>query len=155
MKNIKKIAALLLALSIMLCAFSLTACNTDGAQENTAGSVTLVVKGSEEKTFTVSLDGLTVDKGLLSIFDSLKAEGKLDYGITGTFLDYVGEVKNDYDKGEYIYVYTSIEADHDVSVMRHSITYNGRELVSAGIGAAEMTVKDGAIFYVAPHTPTW
>ena len=154
MQNLKKIAALLLALLIILCAFSLTACNTEEPQSS-SGSVTLVVKGAEEKSYTVSLDGLTVDKGLLSIFDSLKADGKLDYGITGTFLDYVGEVKNDYDKGEYIYVYTSIEADHDVSVMRHSITYNGRELVSAGIGAAEMTVKDGAIFYVAPHTPTW
>ena len=73
MKNIKKIAALLLALSIMLCAFSLTACNTDGAQENTAGSVTLVVKGAEEKSYTVSLDGISLDKGLVSILDALKA----------------------------------------------------------------------------------
>ena len=154
MKNIK-LTALLLILTLIFGAFTLTSCNTDGAQENTAGSVTLVVKGAEEKSYTVSLDGISLDKGLVSIFDALKAEGKLDYGITGTFLDYVGEVKNDYDKGEYIYVYTSIEADHDVSVMRHSITYNGRELVSAGIGAAEMTVKDGAIFYVAPHTPKW
>ena len=153
--KLTKLTSLILTLTLILGVFSLTACNTAAPEESAAGSVTLVVKGSEEKSYTVSLDGLTVDKGLVSILDALKSEGKLDYGITGTFLDYVGEVKNDYDKGEYIYVYTSIEADHDVSAMRHSITYNGKELVSAGIGAAEMTVKDGAIFYVAPHTPTW
>ena len=149
MKNIKKIAALLLALSIMLCAFSLTACNTDGAQENTAGSVTLVVKGAEEKSYTVSLDGISLDKGLVSIFDALKAEGKLDYGITDTFLDYVGDVKNDYEKGEYVYIYTSVTADQDVSEYKETVTYQGTELVSAGVGAIEMTVEDGAIFYVS------
>ena len=149
MKNIKKIAALLLALSIMLCAFSLTACNTDGAQENTAGSVTLVVKGAEEKSYTVSLDGISLDKGLVSIFDALKAEGKLDYGITDTFLDYVGDVKNDYEKGEYVYIYTSVIADQDVSEYKQTVTYQGTELVSAGVGAIEMTVEDGAIFYVS------
>ena len=149
MQNLKKIAALLLALSIMLCAFSLTACNTDGAQENTAGSVTLVVKGAEEKSYTVSLDGISLDKGLVSIFDALKAEGKLDYGITDTFLDYVGDVKNDYEKGEYVYIYTSVIADQDVSEYKQTVTYQGTELVSAGVGAIEMTVEDGAIFYVS------
>ena len=148
MKNIK-LTALLLILTLIFSAFTLASCNTDGAQENTAGSVTLVVKGSEEKTFTVSLDGLTVDKGLLSIFDSLKAEGKLDYGITGTFLDYVGDVKNDYEKGEYVYIYTSVIADQDVSEYKETVTYQGTELVSAGVGAIEMTVEDGAIFYVS------
>ena len=149
MKNLKKIAALLLALSIMLCAFSLTACNTGDADQSTSGSVTLVVKGAEEKSYTVSLDGLSLDKGLVSVLDALKAEGKLDYGITDTFLDYVGDVKNDYEKGEYVYIYTSVTADQDVSEYKETVTYQGTELVSAGVGAIEMTVEDGAIFYVS------
>ena len=149
MKNLKKIAALLLALSIMLCAFSLTACNTGDADQSTSGSVTLVVKGAEEKSYTVSLDGLSLDKGLVSVLDALKAEGKLDYGITGTFLDYVGDVKNDYEKGEYVYIYTSVTADQDVSEYKETVTYQGTELVSVGVGAIEMTVEDGAIFYVS------
>ena len=148
MKNLKKIATLLLALSIMLCAFSLTACNTEEPQSS-SGSVTLVVKGAEEKSYTVSLDGISLDKGLVSILDALKAEGKLDYGITDTFLDYVGDVKNDYEKGEYVYIYTSVIADQDVSEYKETVTYQGTELVSAGVGAIEMTVEDGAIFYVS------
>ena len=149
MKNLRKIATLLLALSIMLCAFSLTACNTGDVDQSTSGSVTLVVKGAEEKSYTVSLDGLSLDKGLVSVLDALKAEGKLDYGITDTFLDYVGDVKNDYEKGEYVYIYTSVTADQDVSEYKETVTYQGTELVSAGVGAIEMTVEDGAIFYVS------
>ena len=108
-----------------------------------------MVKGAEEKSYTVSLDGISLDKGLVSILDALKSEGKLDYGITDTFLDYVGDVKNDYEKGEYVYIYTSVIADQDVSEYKQTVTYQGTELVSAGVGAIEMTVEDGAIFYVS------
>ena len=147
--KLTKLTSLILTLTLILGVFSLTACNTAAPEESAAGSVTLVVKGSEEKSYTVSLDGLTVDKGLVSIFDALKAEGKLDYGITDTFLDYVGDVKNDYEKGEYVYIYTSVTADQDVSEYKETVTYQGTEFVSAGVGAIEMTVEDGAIFYVS------
>ena len=154
MNRTKLIFTALLTLSLIFSAFTLTACN-ENATESVSGSITVVVAGTKTESFTVSLDGLDTSRGFVAALDALKAEGKLDYGITDTFLDYVGEVKNNYEKGEYIYVYTSVEADQDVSVMRHSITYEGRELVSAGVGAAEMTLQDGAVIYVAPHTPKW
>ena len=147
--KLTKLTSLILTLTLILGVFSLTACNTAAPEESAAGSVTLVVKGSEEKSYTVSLDGLSLDKGLVPVLDALKAEGKLDYGITDTFLDYVGDVKNDYEKGEYVYIYTSVTADQDVSEYKETVTYQGTELVSTGVGAIEMTVEDGAIFYVS------
>lgn len=146
--NQKKILlTILLALSLIFSAFTLTACN-ETEPEDTAGCVTLVIAGKEESVYTVSLDGLTIDKGLVSVLDALKAEGKLDYGITDTFLDYVGDVKNDYAKGEYVYIYTSVTKDQDVSEYKQTKSYNGKELVSSGVGATEMTIEDGALIYV-------
>ena len=182
MNQTKRILTLLLALSLIFSAALLTSCGENLPQdepttdeptvdeptvdepttdeptvdEPTAEpSVTLVVEGKTKSVFTVSLKGLTIERGLVSILDALKAENKLDYGITDTFLDYVGEVKNDYDKGEYVYIYTSVTKDQDVSQYADTVSYDGKTLVSSGVGAIEMTVEDGAVFYVKAYTPSW
>ena len=143
MKKFRKIIALTLALTLVL--LSLVSC---GGNENASGSVTLVVAGEETKEYEVSLDGLTIDRGLVSVLDALKSDGKLDYGITGTMLDYVGDVKNDYEKDEYIYIYTSVEKDHDVSEYKREIEYKGQKLVNAGMGADQMAIEGGALIYI-------
>ena len=175
MNQTKRILTLLLALSLIFSAALLTSCGENLPQdepttdepttdepttdepttdeptvdEPTAEpSVTLVVEGKTKSVFTVSLKGLTIERGFVSILDALKAENKLDYSITDTFLDYVGEVKNDYDKGEYVYIYTSVTKDQDVSEYKQTKSYNGKELVSSGVGATEMTIEDGALIYV-------
>ena len=182
MNQTKRILTLLLALSLIFSAALLTSCGENLPQdepttdeptvdeptvdepttdeptvdEPTAEpSVTLVVEGKTKSVFTVSLKGLTIERGLVSILDALKAENKLDYGITDTFLDYVGEVKNDYDKGEYVYIYTSVTKDQDVSQYADTVSYDGMTLISSGVGAIEMTVEDGAVFYVKAYTPSW
>ena len=149
MKNFKKALALILALITVFAVISLTSCFGNEETDNKApGIVTLVIDGKETKEYVVDLTNITIDKGLISVLDALKAENKLDYGITGTFLDYVGDVSNNYETNEYIYIYTSVEKDFDVSQYAETIKYKNKELTSAGIGALEMTIEDGATIYV-------
>lgn len=140
----KRIFALLLAVCLMLCA--LTSCSLGGIIGD--GNATVVVAGSETVEYKVNLNKIEGNKGLVSVLDYLKEKENLDYAITGTMLDYVGDVKNDYDKGEYVYIYTTVEKDKDVSEWATTVDYKGTTLTSAGVGATEMSLEDGAIIYI-------
>ena len=146
MKNAKKITAIILAIALALTlSLALFSC---GNEESASGKMTLVVAGDNTEVSEVELDKISLDKGLVSVLDYLKAEGKLDYGITGSFLDYVGEVKTDAANGVYPYVYTTVDADKDVSEYTQTLEYEGITLTSVGKGALELTVEDGAVIYV-------
>lgn len=143
MKNFKKIIALILAVLTMTAL--LASCNNE---ETASGTVTVVVAGKETHEYEVSLDGLDTSSGLVSVLDALKSDGRLDYGITNSMLDYVGEVKNNYETEEYICIYTSVTEDHDVSEWKKTTDYKGTPLVSSIVGALDMTMKDGALIYI-------
>lgn len=139
--KMKKILALLLALCLTVCA--LASCSVIGE-----GKATVVVAGAETVEYTVNLGKVEGNKGLVSVLEYLKEKEGLDYAITGTMLDYVGDVKNDYEKGEYVYLYTSVEKDKDVTEWATTIDYKGTTLTSSGVGATDMSLEDGAIIYV-------
>lgn len=141
----KKIVALLLLLTTLFSSLFMQSCNEN---DPALGSATVVVAGKEIKEFEVSLDGLDTRRGLVALLDKLKENGEIDYGITDTYLDFVGEVKNDYEKSEFIFIYTSVEKDFDVSEMKSTIEYEGKELTSSGVGALDMTIEDGAVYYI-------
>ena len=109
-----------------------------------------VVLGNENQTaYTVDLDEITVDNGLFSVLDHLKKAEGLTYSCDPSgFLTEVGNVKQDTSTGTYIYIYTSVEADQDVSQYATTMTYNGLTLISSGVGAKDMTVSDGAVIYI-------
>ena len=138
-KNFGKLSALLLAL---IMAFSLVACqmpdNDDDGNITDKGKMTLVIERSNSIPYEVNLNDVKIEKGLVSVLDYLKTEGKLDYSMNGTMIDSVGELKNDAAKGEYIYIYTSVTEDADVSQWAKTVEYKGQTLVSSGVGAAEM-----------------
>ena len=138
----KKLLALLLTLTLTL--FSLAACS----QSDTEGTVTLVLGTETPTEYTVELEKLGEGDGIIPLLDYLKANKGVDYSITGTYLNSVGEIKNDYVSGTYIYIYTSVERDFDVSEYKTTLEYKEVELVSSGVGATEMTLEDGAIIYV-------
>ena len=48
---------------------------------------------------------------------------------------------------EYVFIYTSVEKDFDVTEWASEVEYKGTKLVSSGLGASSMTVEDGAIYY--------
>lgn len=140
--KLKRISALAMAICLMLCALTSCLGGIGG------GKATVVVAGENTVEYTVKLDKVEGDKGLISVLDYLKEKENLDYGMTGTMLDYVGDVKNDYEKGEYVYIYTSVEKDKDVSQYATTVEYDGKTLTSAGVGALDMTVEDGAVIYI-------
>ena len=138
----KKLLATLLILTLAL--FSLAACS----QPDTEGTVTLVLGTETPKEYTVELEKLGEGNGIIPLLDYLKENEGLDYSISGTYLNSVGEIANDYESGTYIYLYTSVERDFDVSEYKMTLEYKEVELVSSGVGATEMTLEDGAIIYV-------
>lgn len=146
MKNAKKLLTLILALAMIFSALAFISCSDE--QNDGDGTVTLVVDGKETKEYTVDITGLSLDRGLVSVLDVLKERGELDYEIADTFLNKVGDVENDYTAGEYIYIFTSVEADFDVSTYAQTKEYKGQTLTSVGIGALEMTIEDGALIYI-------
>ena len=131
--------------------FNVCACT----QNDTKGNMTLVVAASESDTvaYEVPLSKLSEGKGLMPVLKYLKENEGLEYTVSGTMLDSVGKVKNDYETNTYIYIYTSVEADFDVSEYKSEIEYEGKTLVSSGVGFDGMTVTDGAIIYIG--TVVW
>lgn len=136
-----------LALILALCLLALVSCGAGDAAAT--GSVTLVVAGEATTEYAVELDGLDLTKGVIAVLDKLKSEGKLDYSMSGTMLESVGDVRNDAAANEWIYVFTSVSADADVSAYTKTVEYKGQTLTSSGVGVSEMHVENGAVIYIA------
>lgn len=147
MKKTKFLRVLALIMALCIGCISLIGCHKEDKDPNDS---CIVVLGNEQQTaYTVKLDGLTLDKGLLSVLDYLKEKENLTYecDVSG-FLTRVGDIVQDTEAGKYIYIYTSEPKDQDVSQYASTITYNGSQLVSTGVGSKDMTIKDGTIIYI-------
>lgn len=142
MKKLTKIIALTLAIVLALTAF--TACNGSDPE----GEVTLVVAGDVTEVFTVGISEIEGEKNVLSLVMHLKDEGKLDCVVDSSgFFKEIGSVKENADEGKYVGIWTSVEADFDVSEWATTKEYEGKTLTSSGFGAKDMSLKDGAIIY--------
>lgn len=116
------------------------------------GFCTIVLEGDPAVEYRVNLDKVTGSNGLLSALEYLKTEKGLTYSADAGFLTEVGSVKQDADAGKYVYIWTSVEKDFDVSVYASTKTYGDATLTSSGIGAKDMTLTDGAIIYIGLYT---
>ena len=136
----KKITSLILVCAIAI--LTLIACtpNTD------SGSATIVIDTEPNAVYTVDFEAGEFARGLLSALDKLG----IAYTEEGGMLYSVGELAPA--APTYIYIYSSVSENHDVSSWAQSITYEGNTLVSVGFGAAELTFVDGAIFYIGTIT---
>jgi hypothetical protein len=136
----KKIIVLLL--SVMMALTALVGCQP----ESINGYATVVV-GDEE--FSVDLDKVEITDGVFSILEYLKNEGELEYtaqeGTYGAFLTKVGSIEENMAEGKYVGIWTSVEADFDVSVYASTKEYKGMTLTSSGVGVNQMTITDGAV----------
>lgn len=141
MKTVTKRVALLLAFVIAL--FAVTSCMNGSDSE---GNIRLVVAEEVPQVFDVELDGLDTSQGLVSILDKLSDDGVLEYSMTGTMITSVGALESQ--GNVYIYIYTSVERDFDVSQYAQTVEYDGQELTSAGVGAYDMHFEDGAVIYI-------
>ena len=148
MKTKKKILAFVIfavtALSVLV------SCGKGGSTPpaNAGDTFTVVVAGEVIAEYTVALDKISGDNGFISVLDYLEEIDVLDYELDGTMLTKVGELENDAASGEWIYLYTTVESDIDVSQYAMTVEYGGKSITSAGIGAQDMTIEKDAIIYV-------
>ena len=141
----KKILALLLILALSVC---MMASCSDKDKNESEGTATLVIATEEPQVYKVPLDKLEKGEGLMPMFEYLKEEKGLEFDISGTMINSIGGLENDYEMGRYIYIYTSVEEDFDVSQYATEIEYKGKTLISSGVGFNEMHLKDGAVIYI-------
>ena len=142
----KKAIASVASLLFLLCLLTaFTACidpeKPDGDVFADGASMTLAIAENPTRTIEVDLSGLDKHISLLDVFD--KAD--IDYVESG-MLYKVGSLAPT--APEYIYLYTSVTADFDVSQYATTIDFDGKTLTNSGVGAEDMTVEDGCVIYV-------
>ena len=154
--NWQKLLAIVLVLA--LCATMLAVFTACGEAQliDKKGTATIVVasatEGQAATSYTVDLSKVTGKDGLIAVLDYLKAAEGLTYDATvsetGAFLNSVNDIKNDYDKKVYLYIYTTVEADYDTSTYASTTQYNGLTLTSVGVGASLLHIKNGSTVYI-------
>lgn len=118
---------------------------------DTEGTVTVVIgeEGSFDE-YEISLSEVEITDGVLSLLIYLEEnEGvELDYANStyGAYINSIGSLTPNSLGGEYIGVYTSVEADFDVSVFAGSYEYKSITLSTAGVGVSSMKVEAGATY---------
>lgn len=159
--KMKKITSLALVVLVIAALLSFAGCAQ--TQDNTVTTTTTapavktmtLVVGTETPTaYTVELDKVEITEGVMSVLAYLKTTEGLDYASDdtgyGAFLTKVGALEQA--DGKYIYLYTSVEKDIDVSQYATTVEFEGKTLTSAGVGASEMTIEDCCIIYIGTIT---
>lgn len=149
---------LLTVISVILVAAALSAAiayfapKTESEKISEKGVITLVIASDPQEVYSLDLDKITGNKGLLSVLEYLKETEGLNFVSEesgyGAFITEVGGLSQDNISGVYLYIYTSVEADFDVSGYALTVTCEGKTLTSAGVGANEMTLTDGCVIYI-------
>ena len=125
--------------------------NETGETENTkpetpTSVVTVVVGGANEKVFNVDFSSIDLSDGALSVLNYIKEETGLAVEFSGGMLSRVGDLASS--GSTYIFIWTNVEKDFDVSGWVADKTWNGNTLTVSGVGINEMTVENGAIIYI-------
>lgn len=139
-KHMGRIVTLVLVIAIALCA--LASCG----KSSKSGFVTVVIGTETPTEYKVNMDKVEGGDGLLSVLAYLKTEKNLTYAETEGFLNEVGDLKPE--APVYLYIYTSVEEDFDVSTYATTMEYKGQTLKSSGVGAKDMHMTDGAVIYI-------
>lgn len=154
----RKITSLVLALLVVFAMLSMTACSDNQDNQGTtlpqSATMKLVLDADSPISYTVELDKVETDKGVISILEYLKNEKGLEYESDdsgyGAFLTKVGHLEQS--GNTYIYLYTSVEEDMDVSEYATTMDFVGTTLYSSGVGASEMTIEPNCIIYIGTVT---
>lgn len=139
-KHMGRIVTLVLVIAIALCA--LASCGKSSKN----GFVTVVIGTETPTEYQVNMDKVEGGDGLLSVLAYLKTEKNLTYVEAGGMLTEVGDLKPE--APVYIYIYTSVGEDIDVSTYATTMEYKGQTLISSGVGAKDMHMTDGAVIYI-------
>ena len=150
MKQTKLTRILSLLLALVLVSLVFVGCQQEETSEK--GFCTIVLEGDPATEYQVNLDKVTGTNGLLAVLDYLKETEGLTYTESAGMLTEVGTVKQDATAGKYVYIWTSVEKDFDLTQYASTKTYGNVTLTSSGVGAKDMTVTDGAIIYIGLYS---
>ena len=146
--KVGKILLLLLIVAIM--ALMLTACL--GGVDDEGFCTVVLANGQDVQEYSVDLSSVTGDDGLLSVLQAMNRDGMPLTVSSDGMLMTVGSLTPDSAAREYIRIYTSVESDFDTSAWFAETEYNGIRFGTAGVGASDLSVVDGAVFYLAIET---
>lgn len=111
------------------------------------GTATIVIGTEEPREYTLEFREGDITNGLFSALDLLDIE----YTEEGGMFYSVGNLAPT--GNTYIWIYTSVDADRDVTAYATTMEYRGTTLTSTGKGAKDMSITDGAIIYIG--TISW
>ena len=104
----------------------------------------VIAYADKPEEITLELEGIKKDISLIGLLDNKD----IPYTATDGFLYSVKDFAPDPSKGEYIYIYTSVESDFDVSDNATRVEYDSVSLTSSGFGADKMSIENGCIIYI-------
>ena len=140
----KRILSLILAIVMIV---GLASC---GATVGEEGDVTFVIE-NRDGTYDVYKmyleDVEDRNRGALGVVESLnkRENNPLPVDMSGTMMNSIGSLTPDSSKGEYIFIYTSLEKDFGEGDFAKTLKYEGRTLTMAGVGIESMSVEKGTI----------
>ena len=135
------IAGIALAL-ICVCFTACSLPETDTDAPDTGIMYLVIANDAEEHNYSVYSVELN---GVGNVFDALDA-AEVGYQQSGGFINAVDGIT--LGENEYIYLYTSVEKDFDVSQYALTLDWCGVTLTSSGLGASDMTLESGCIIYL-------
>ena len=151
----KRISSIVLVLVIIFATFSFAACSENDSTTTTttkvkAQTITIVIGALSPTIYEVEPDRLEIKEGLISVLEYLNQKHGLKYTAEdsgyGSYLTKVGDLSQR--DNNYIYIYTTVEKDFDVSQYAKTIRFGGKTLTSAGVGASELTIEAGCTIYI-------
>ena len=147
-KAFKTSVAALMILTAIFAACSLAGCEKNDDLFGKNDTMTLVIGTDEPEEYTVNLEGLSRECNLLDVLNAAKEQFEVEYVEKDGMLFEVGALKPDSGKGEYIYLFTTVKSDFDVSEYVKTMTYKETSLTSSGVGASKMTIFADCTVYI-------
>lgn len=147
-KAFKTSLVALTILTAILVVCSLAGCEKDDDVFGKKDTMTLIIGTDDPAEYEIKLDGLSVECNLVDVLDAAKKQFGIECVITDGMLYEVGALKPDSGKGEYIYLFTTVEADFDVGEYAQGMSYKDLTLTSSGVGASDMTIVADCTVYI-------
>ena len=140
---------------VSLLALALFACINP--ERDSEGKMTLVVlDGENTKVYTVDLakipSGNNKSTGLMAILDYLQDKGELTYSSQdSSYGAYLTKVNSIVPQGnEFVAIYTSVTKDSYEGAP--TVTYDGKEYASSGLGASSMSILADCVIILTKGT---
>ena len=137
---------------VVLTVFTFAACA--GNEPVDSGKVTVVeyVAEGDDIEYVVELNKVENATSLFDVLNYLKNSRNLTFTYSestyGVMVSAFGSLSEDAAAGRYLYFYTSVESDFDVSEYAMTKTYKEKTLGSSGVGVGSMKLEDGATYYI-------